>query len=249
MIITTELTISSVEEIVRKTNLRHIAIIMDGNRRWAKKHKLPSMAGHSAGVKSLKNAVIFCNKTGIKYLTVYAFSTENWGRKKEEVDFLMSLMAETFKRETIELHKNNVKITAIGNIDTLNSNLRKTLLESMKTTEENTGVNLQVAINYGSRDEITNAVKNIAKDVQAGNLTVDQINSDLISNYLYTSQIPDPDLLIRTGSEYRLSNYLLWQSAYTEIYVSDLFWPEFNDHEFEKAIYEFAKRGRRFGKD
>ncbi len=237
------------QELVEKTNLKHVAIIMDGNRRWAKKHKLPSTSGHNAGVKAFKNIVKLSAKWGIKYLTVYAFSTENWQRKKEEVDYLMLLLGETIKKELKSLHKNNIKLTIIGNLDALNPKLKKMLLDSMETTQNNTGLNLQVGINYGSRDEITAAVKHIAKDIQNNKINVDDIDSALISDYLYTSNVPDPDLLIRTGGEYRLSNYLLWQAAYSEIYVTKVYWPDFSDKEYEKAISEFAGRSRRFGRD
>ncbi|OGI23619.1 MAG: di-trans,poly-cis-decaprenylcistransferase [Candidatus Melainabacteria bacterium RIFOXYA12_FULL_32_12] len=248
MAVNNKLSLAPVQEIVLNTKLQHIAIIMDGNRRWAKKHLLPSMSGHNAGVKSLKTIVSHAAEIGVKYLTVYAFSTENWGRKKEEVDFLMMLLGETVKKELDELHKNNVKIRIIGNMENLNPELQKILEYSMNVTAANTGLNLQVAINYGSRDEITQAMKKIVKDVQAEKLSPDDINSDLISNYLYTSDIPDPDLLIRTGGDQRLSNYLLWQLAYTEIYVSDTLWPDFGKDELDEAVAEFAKRERRFGK-
>lgn len=249
MILSTELTLNTINEVVEKTRLRHIAIIMDGNRRWAKQHNLPSQAGHRAGVKSLKTAVKLFKEFGIKYLTVYAFSTENWGRKKEEVDFLMSLLAETFKIELNDLHKNNVKITILGDLSQLNKNLQRVLLNSVETTANNTALNLQLAINYGSRNELRNAMKDIAEDVKLGNINTSDINEELISNYLYTKDIPDPDLLIRTGGEKRISNYLLWQIAYSELYITDALWPDFNKEELEKAIQEFSGRNRRFGKD
>lgn len=249
MIINNETSKSQIREIICKCQLKHIAIIMDGNRRWAKKHKLPSTSGHSAGVKALKSAVKSCGELGIQYLTVYAFSTENWGRKKEEVDFLMFLLGETIKKELKNLHKNNVKIKIIGNLKTLNKDLQKILHDAMDTTSENTGLNLQIAINYGSREEICNAVSLIAADVKAGKINPEDVSDELISSYLYTSSIPDPDLLVRTGGEQRLSNYLLWQSAYTEIYVTGIHWPDFGKSELEKAILEYARRNRRFGKD
>ena len=248
MAINKELSLTPIQETVQRTKLQHVAIIMDGNRRWAKKHLLPSMSGHNAGVKSLKTIVSDVAELGIKYLTVYAFSTENWGRKKDEVDFLMMLLAETVRKELDDLHKNNVKIRIIGNIDELNPELQKILNHSMSVTADNTGLNLQVAINYGSRDEITQAMKKISRDVQSGKLSPDDINDDLISSYLYTSNIPDPDLLIRTGGDQRLSNYLLWQLAYTEIYVTDVLWPDFGKEELNKSVLEFTKRERRFGK-
>jgi len=249
MVVNNEIQLNPIQQIIKKCQLRHIAIIMDGNRRWAKKHKLPSTSGHSAGVKSLKNAVKSCGELGIDFLTVYAFSTENWGRKKEEVDFLMFLLGETVRKELKELHSNNVKIRIIGNLITLNKDLQKILREAMEVTSDNTGLNLQIAINYGAREEICHAVSLIASDIKAGKINPQDITDELISSYLYTASIPDPDLLIRTGGEQRLSNYLLWQSAYTEIYITNLHWPDFGKSELEKAILEYAKRDRRFGKD
>ena len=184
----------------------------------------------------------------IKYLTVYAFSTENWGRKQDEVDFLMKLLAETIKKETKDLHANNVKIKIIGNIAALSKDLQAILNESMDYTSQNTGLNLQIAINYGSRDEIISAVKNIAEEVKLGNIDTDSINQELISSYLYTSEIPDPDLLIRTGGDFRISNYLLWQAAYAEILVIDTLWPDFDKEILADAIINFSNRDRRFGK-
>lgn len=229
---------------IKDTNLKHIAIIMDGNRRWAKKHLLPSMMGHKKGVEALKKVTRACNDFGVKYLTLYAFSTENWNRKKEEVDFLMDLLATTLKNEIKELNENNVKMNFIGDLSRLNKNLQNILAESKEITKNNTGVLLSVAINYGSRDEITNAVKNIIKD----GLKEEEITQELISNYLYTSGIPDPDLLIRTSGEKRISNYLLWQIAYSEIYITEAFWPEFDKEHLAVAIEEFASRQRRWGK-
>jgi len=249
MAINNETLMNPVQELVKKCKLRHIAIIMDGNRRWAKQHKLPTTSGHSAGVKSLKSTVKACGEFGIDYLTVYAFSTENWGRKKEEVDFLMFLFGETIKRELNELHENNVKIRIIGNLKTLNKDLQIKFRDAMEVTANNTGLNLQIAINYGSREEICGAISLIAHDVKAGKIAPEDITDELISGYLYTHDIPDPDLLIRTSGEQRLSNYLLWQSAYTEIYITDTFWPDFTKSELEKAVYEYVKRDRRFGKD
>ncbi|MEI7473556.1 MAG: isoprenyl transferase [bacterium] len=237
-----------IANLVRKTELKHIAIIMDGNRRWAKKRFLPTPAGHNEGVKSLKKVVKACGEFGIKYLTVYAFSTENWGRKQDEVDFLMKLLAETIKKETKDLHANNVKIKIIGNIAALSKDLQAILNESMDYTSQNTGLNLQIAINYGSRDEIISAVKNIAEEVKLGNIDTDSINQELISSYLYTSEIPDPDLLIRTGGDFRISNYLLWQAAYAEILVIDTLWPDFDKEILADAIINFSNRDRRFGK-
>lgn len=233
-----------IKDIVKTTNLKHIAIIMDGNRRWAKLHHLPTMMGHKKGVDALKKTTRACDDLGIKYLTLYAFSTENWNRKKEEVDFLMNLLATTLKNELKELNENNVKMNFIGDLEGLNKNLQEILAQSKETTKNNTGVVLTVAINYGARDEIEHAIKNIVKD----KVKVEDINQELISKYLYTSNLPDPDLLIRTSGEKRISNYLLWQIAYSEIFVTDIFWPEFDKNALILAIEEFNKRQRRWGK-
>lgn len=233
-----------IKEIIKETNLNHIAIIMDGNRRWAKNRNLPSAMGHKKGVEALKNTLRACNDYGIKYLTVYAFSTENWNRKQEEVDFLMDLVAVTLINELDEMHSENVKITFIGDLSKLSDKLQKVINNSVDKTKNNTGVTLQIALNYGSRDEITNAVKNIVKD----KIPVEKIDTKLIQSYLYTANVPDPDLLIRTGGEKRISNYLLWQIAYSEIVVIDEFWPEFGKELLSKCIEEFGKRQRRYGK-
>lgn len=238
-----------VAEIVTETQFNHVAIIMDGNRRWAKNRFLPSAAGHSEGVKALKRTVAACSDWGIGYLTVYAFSTENWGRKKEEVDFLMNLLAETIKNELHDLHKNGVKIKIIGDMSMLNKNLKNILENAIETTSNNAGLTLQIAFNYGSRSEIKNAIQNIASDVKSGKIEVENIDEDLIAEYLYTKGVPDPDLLIRTGGEQRISNYLLWQIAYSEILVTEALWPDFDSNELGKAIMNFSKRNRRFGKD
>ncbi len=232
------------EDIVKNTNLQHIAIIMDGNRRWAKERNLPSAMGHKKGVDALKAALKACHKFGVKYLTVYAFSTENWNRKPEEVAFLMELLANTIKNELQELHENGVVINFIGDLTKLNPKLQKILYDAMDYTKDNTGVRLQIAFNYGSRDEIVNAVRHI---IEKG-VKSEDITEDLISKELYTNNIPDPDLLIRTGGEMRVSNYLLWQIAYSEFIVMQEFWPEFDEELLSKAIFEFGHRQRRYGK-
>lgn len=237
-----------IEELVKTTGMEHIAIIMDGNRRWAKDKHLPTAMGHQKGVSALKTILKSCHSFGIKYLTVYAFSTENWNRTQEEVNFLMSLLAKTIQNELLELDENNVKIKFIGNISELNSDLQKILKNSEEKTKDNTGVNLQIAFNYGSRMEITNVCRQIAKEVQDGILDIEDITEKTISERLYTNKIPDPDLLIRTGGEKRISNYLLWQSAYSEIYVTDTYWPDFDKESLAKAIEEYSNRTRRFGK-
>jgi len=232
-----------IKEIVQKTDLKHIAIIMDGNRRWAKEKHLPSAMGHKQGVQALRNAVESAYKYGIKYLTLYAFSTENWNRKPEEVEFLMGLLASTIKAELDELHQNNVKLCFLGDLSAFNPQLQEILKMALVKTQDNTGVNLQLAINYGSRNEITNALKSIV----AKGVSFEDINEDLISEHLYTKGIPDPDLLIRTGGEMRVSNYLLWQIAYSEIFITQTFWPDFDETTMAEAVHEFGARSRRFG--
>ena len=231
-----------IKKIVEECNLKHIAVIMDGNRRWAKEKNLPSMVGHKKGVDALKKTMRACDDFGIKYLTVYAFSTENWNRKPEEVNFLMDLLGETLKNELKEMDENNVVITFIGDTSKLSDKLQSILKNAVETTKNNTGVNLQIAFNYGARDEIVHAVQNIVND------GVKDINEDIISKYLYTKNIPDPDLLIRTGGEMRVSNYLLWQIAYSEFIVIPEFWPEFNKEKLAECVIEYKRRNRRFGK-
>ncbi len=236
--------LENISEIVKQTNLQHIAIIMDGNRRWAKEKNLPSAMGHKKGVDALRTTLRACNDFGIKYITVYAFSTENWNRKKEEVDFLMELLAVTLTNELAEMHKEGVVISFIGDISKLSEKLQKILANSVETTKNNKGVHLQIAFNYGARDEILHAVKSIVKK----GLKPEEITEEVISQNLYTKDIPDPDLLIRTGGELRVSNYLLWQIAYSEILVVDEYWPEFNRESLIDAVKEFQRRQRRFGK-
>ncbi len=234
-------------ELQNKILPNHIAIIMDGNRRWAQGKNMPSMFGHREGVQTLKKITRYANDIGIKHLTVYAFSTENWNRKKDEVDFLMFLIQEAIQNEFEEMHQNNVRLNVIGFYENLPNPLPKVLNDAMEKTKNNTGLKLQVAINYGSRAEIVHAVKEIAKKVQAGEIKIDDISSEAVSENLLTKNIPDPELLIRTGGEQRISNYLLWQSAYTEFYCTETLWPAFNEKEFNKAIGEYNKRQRRFG--
>ena len=240
----TELSEKEIQEKVKTTNLQHIAIIMDGNRRWAKEKFLPSMMGHKKGVEALKKTTRACDDFGVKYLTLYAFSTENWNRKKEEVDFLMDLLASTLLSELDELNQNNVKMNFIGNLSVLNQNLQNIIEQSKEKTKNNTGVVLTVAINYGARDEIVHAVKKI---VESG-ISYSEITEETIKKHLYTYNLPDPDLLIRTSGEKRISNYLLWQIAYSELYITDTYWPDFDKDALRLAIDEFAKRQRRWGK-
>ena len=237
----------NIAEIVKTTDLQHIAIIMDGNRRWANEKNLLSAVGHKKGVDSLKAAVKSCHKFGIKYLTVYAFSTENWNRNPEEVNFLMELLALTIKNELKELHENQVVINFIGDLTKLNKKLQKILSEAVNKTKDNSGVNLPIAFNYGSRDELVNAVKNISQKVLNKELSLDEVSEEAISNELYTKNIPDPDLLIRTGGEMRVSNYLLWQIAYSEILITAQYWPDFDETSMAEAIIEFNRRQRRYG--
>jgi undecaprenyl diphosphate synthase len=244
----TQIKESEIVEIVKNTKFQHVAIIMDGNRRWAKKRMLPSAAGHKKGVEALRSTLKACAKFGVKYLTVYAFSTENWKRDKEEVEFLMSLLAKTIVNEVPEFIENDIKLTFIGDRKSLNKEIVDVLEFGEKETAHCKTLNLQIAFNYGARMELTNALKEIALKVKNGEITENEITEDLISQNLYTSNIPDPDLLIRTGGEQRISNYLLWQCAYTEIYITDIFWPEFDEKALAEAILEFNSRQRRFGK-
>lgn len=237
----------NIAEIVKSTNLKHIAIIMDGNRRWAKKHGVPTAMGHKKGVDSLKTAVKSCHKFGIKYLTVYAFSTENWNRTPDEVKYLMELFALTIKNELKELDGSNVVIRFVGDLTKLSKKLQKEFANAVEKTKNNTGVNLQIAINYGARNEILNAVKTISKKVLNNEISPDEISEDMISDQLYTSGIPNPDLLIRTGGEMRVSNYLLWQIAYAELLVVAQYWPEFDEKSMIDAVIEFKNRQRRYG--
>lgn len=230
-----------IKDLVIKNDLKHIAIIMDGNRRWAKEKGLPSAIGHKKGVDSLKATMRACDDFGIKYLTVYAFSTENWNRKPEEVHFLMDLLGETLKNELKEMHENNVVISFIGDTTKLSDKLQKILANAVDTTKNNTGVNLQIAFNYGSRAEIVKAIQDIVNSGEKN------ITEELVSKYLYTSNIPDPDLLIRTGGEMRISNYLLWQIAYSEFIVIPEFWPDFDKEKLAECIEEFNSRNRRWG--
>ena len=232
----------NIKNIVSECDLKHIAIIMDGNRRWAKERNLPSALGHKKGVEALKKTMRACDDFGIKYLTVYAFSTENWNRKPEEVNFLMDLLGQTLKNELKEMHENNVVISFIGDISKLSDKLQKILNNAVETTKNNTGVNLQIAFNYGSRDEIVHAVRKIIEE------GIKDVTENTISEHLYTNNIPDPDLLIRTGGEMRISNYLLWQIAYSEFIVKNEFWPEFDKESLCDCIIEYKNRNRRFGK-
>jgi undecaprenyl diphosphate synthase len=233
-----------------ETNLnipKHVAIILDGNGRWAKKRMMPRNFGHTQGSKVVEKICEDAYKIGIKYLTVYAFSTENWKRPKDEVDALFKLLNNYLDTSIKTSKKNNMRVRIIGN----KSGLPKEIQEKIKALEEaskaNTGLNFQVAINYGSRDEIIRAVKALSEDLNAKTITIDDIDENLFSSYLDTADIPDPDLLIRTSGEQRLSNYLLWQLAYTEFYFTDVLWPDFNIDELKRAIEFYSGRKRNFG--
>ena len=225
----------------------HIAIIMDGNGRWAKSKFLPRTAGHKAGVETIRKVLKECQKLGIKHLTLYAFSTENWKRPKLEVDTLMNLLSTYLKNEIKELHKHNVKITTIGDVSQLPANCVREIDRAYELTKFNTGVNLNLALNYGARYDIKNAIIDIVKDTKCGKLDVDNISEDTIKNYLSTKSIPDPDLIIRTSGEQRLSNFLMWEAAYSEFYFADIHWPDFDEEELQKAVYTYQNRDRRFG--
>ena len=225
----------------------HIAIIMDGNGRWAKERLLPRTVGHKAGVEAIRAVTKECSALGVKHLTLYAFSTENWKRPKLEVDALMNLLSTYLNKELKELHKNNVKITTIGDIDVLPGKSLDAIKNAIDITKDNTGLNLNIALNYGSRNDIKNAVVDIVKNCKSGKIDIEDITEDTITKYLSTKSIPDPDLIIRTSGEQRISNFLLWEIAYSEFYFTDVYWPDFDGNEVRKAIYVYQSRDRRFG--
>lgn len=226
---------------------KHVAIIMDGNGRWARKRLLPRTAGHREGVERVKEIVEVTGNLGIKFLTLFAFSTENWGRPKEEVDTLMRLLVEYLRKELNTLHKNNVKINIFGDLDKLPTIPRSEVYNALEKTKNNTKMELNIALNYGGRFEIVNGIKSLIIDVQNGKINLENIDEDLFKKYLYTENQPDPDLLIRPSGERRISNFLLYQIAYTEFVFTDVNWPEFTTEEFYKSIIEFQSRKRRFG--
>ncbi|MBE6787153.1 MAG: isoprenyl transferase [Ruminococcaceae bacterium] len=221
---------------------KHIAIIMDGNGRWAKKQGLPRSAGHVAGAKTFKNIARYCNKIGLSYLTVYAFSTENWKRPQQEVEGIMNLLRD-YLRDAENFKDENIRVRFLGNREPLADDIKELMLKNENESKNATGLNLNIAINYGGRDEITTAVREIVKS----GVAVEDITEELISQNLYTKDMPDPDFIIRPSGEYRLSNYLIWQSAYAEYWFSDVLWPDFSSKHLEKAIEDFNKRNRRFG--
>jgi undecaprenyl diphosphate synthase len=222
---------------------QHVAIIMDGNGRWAKQRGLPRLAGHRAGTENLRRIIEACVEFGVKYLTIYAFSTENWGRPEDEVSGLMGIFDEVFERELTELHKQGAKLNHIGRLDEVRESLREKVIKGMELTKDNKRLVLNVAFNYGGRDEIVQAVKGIIRD----GVKAENVNADLIADHLYTAGMPDPDLVIRTSGEQRISNFLIWQAAYAEWVFPETLWPDFGREELLAAIQEFGKRERRYG--
>jgi undecaprenyl diphosphate synthase len=235
-------------ERIDKTRLpNHIAIIMDGNGRWAKKNALRRLAGHKKGADSVRSVVRSCRTLGIKFLTLYAFSVENWQRPRDEVSALMSLLEEYLQSELQEMTDNNIRFVAIGDVEKFSRKTRSIILNTVEETSKNNGMVLTLALSYGGRDEIVEGVKKIVRDVREGRIREDDITKEIFSRYLYTSGIPDPDLLIRTSGEYRVSNFLLWQLAYSELYFTDILWPDFVENGLLDAIADYQKRERRFG--
>lgn len=226
---------------------KHIGIIMDGNRRWATAQGKKAGFGHKAGAKTLENIVRYANKIGLKYITVYAFSTENWKRAEEEVNGLMILFKTYLDDYAKRADTENIKVNILGDITAFNEDLQKSMKKCMERTKNNTGVVFSIAINYGGRAELVRAMKNIAVEVKEGKIDINNINENVISDHLYTIGIPDPDLIIRTSNELRLSGFLMWQSAYSELYFIDMNWPDFKEEQLDEAILEYQRRNRRFG--
>jgi len=235
------------ENINRDTTPNHIAIIMDGNGRWAQKQGEDRLFGHNFGVESVRETLKAAQEIGVNYLTLYAFSTENWNRPKEEVDGLMDLLVRTISLEVDELHKSNVIISSIGNIEGLPDSCRNELNAAFEKTKNNTGIQLILALNYSAKWELVNASKEVAKLVSSGELTIEDVNDELISSKLSTAGVPDPELLIRTSGEHRISNFLLWQIAYAELHFTDVLWPDFKREDLYKAVLDYQSRERRFG--
>ena len=232
---------------VPQNNLKHVAIIMDGNGRWAKKRGLPKIAGHRAGVKSVQEVIKGAKESGVKILTLYAFSTENWKRPKYEVEALFKLLENYIDKEALNIHKNGIRLSVIGRMGGLPQAVQEKLKKVIELTRENTALTLNLALNYGSRAEIVDAVRRIARDCSTGTIRPEDIDENAFSSYLYTKDMPDPDLLIRTSGEMRLSNFLLWQMSYAEIYVTKKMWPDFKKSDFKNAIKEYQERERRYG--
>lgn len=227
---------------------KHLAIIMDGNGRWAKQQGLLRALGHESGTKSVKIIIEASAKLGIEFLTLYAFSTENWNRPKLEVETLMRVLINSLKKELTTLQKNNIKLTAIGNLEKLPKSAQKELLDVIDKTKDNTQMTLTLALSYGSREELVHAVRNICSKVKNNIISIDTIDDSIINEHLYTQNLPDVDLLIRTSGEHRISNFLLWQIAYAELYFTDILWPDFKEQDLYEAIISYQKRERRFGK-
>ncbi len=233
---------------IAKNIPRHVAIIMDGNGRWARQRGLPRIGGHRAGMASVREIVQVSSKLGIEYLTLYAFSSENWLRPRIEVDALMRLLGFYLQKEIAELDRNNVRLVAIGRLHELTAGARRQLDKAIAALRNNTGLTLVLALSYGGRAEIVDAVREIAREIKAGQIDIADIDEKCISDHLYTAKMMDPDLLIRTSGELRVSNFLLWQISYAEIYVTDTLWPDFRKAEFLKALEDYGKRNRRFGR-
>lgn len=240
--------IPSVEELKKSSIPEHIAIIMDGNGRWAAKRKMPRSAGHKAGVKALRDTLKECLKLGVKFLTVYSFSSENWQRPQDEVNFLLNLFLESLKGELEDLNRIGVRISLIGQRKTIPSKILEAFENAEKKTKNNKKLFLNLAFNYGSREEIVSAIKKIYRAAEKNDIDIEKLDEEVFSEYLYTRDCPDPDLLIRTSGEYRVSNFLLWQIAYTEFYFVKTLWPDFNGRELLKAVHYYQKRSRRFGR-
>lgn len=239
----------NLKESIDHTNLpKHLAIIMDGNGRWAKQQGFLRAFGHENGTKSVKEIIKTSAKLGIEYLTLYAFSTENWNRPKLEVQALMKILINSLKKELITLQENNIRLNAIGNLDKLPKTAQKELLDVMEKTKNNSRLTLTLALSYGSREELVNAVKAISDKVKNNIISIDTIDDSIINEHLYTQNLPDVDLLIRTSGEHRISNFLLWQIAYAELYFTNVLWPDFKDQDLYEAIISYQKRERRFGK-
>ncbi|MFU7516124.1 isoprenyl transferase [Clostridium sp. HCS.1] len=236
------------EKSIDKDNIpKHIAIIMDGNGRWAKQRKLPRTMGHKAGVETIRRVIKESHVLGIKYLTLYAFSTENWKRPDDEVSALMKLLVDYLRSELAELNKNEVVIRVLGDVKKLPKDAQKEILEAIEVTKNNKGIVLNIAFNYGGRDEIIRATKLVAKEVKNGNLDIEDIDENIFEKYLYTNGTPDPDLIIRPSGEQRISNFLLWQCAYSEFWYSNVCWPDFKEEHLHEAIYDYQNRDRRYG--
>ncbi|MET3046398.1 isoprenyl transferase [Flavobacterium covae] len=237
-----------IDKINKNTLPQHLAIIMDGNGRWAKQKGMLRVLGHENGTKSVRTTVETCVKLGIKNLTLYTFSTENWNRPKLEVETLMKILISSLKKELDTFTKNNIKLNSIGNLELLPSNVRKELLEVIEKTKNNNQMTLTLALSYGSREEILNAVKKISDKVKNNIISIENIDESIFNNHLYTHDLPEVDLVIRTSGEHRISNFLLWQVAYAEFYFTDVLWPDFSEKDLYEALISYQKRERRFGK-